>query len=85
MQNKKVIMKWGCDWTAPYLYGGIRLKFIIKHEIRGRLRVHMGQGKLSCREADTLLYYLHRLPNVTGAKVYERTGMRLYVIPGSGR
>ena len=50
------------------------MKFIIKHEIRGRLRVHMGQGKLSCREADTLLYYLHRLPNVTGAKVYERTG-----------
>lgn len=55
-------------------YGGIRLKFIIKHEIRGRLRVHIDQQRMSCREADTLLYYLHRLPNVTDAKVYERTG-----------
>lgn len=55
-------------------YGGIRLKFIIKHEIRGRLRVHIDQQRMSCREADTLLYYLHRLPNVVDAKVYERTG-----------
>lgn len=50
------------------------MKFIIKHEIRGRLRVHIDQQRMSCREADTLLYYLHRLPNVTDAKVYERTG-----------
>jgi heavy metal translocating P-type ATPase len=29
---------------------------------------------MTCREADTLLYYLHSLKNVTGVKVYERTG-----------
>lgn len=50
------------------------MKFIIKHEIKGRLRVHMVQKQMSCKEADTLLYYLYRLPNVTEAKVYERTG-----------
>lgn len=50
------------------------MKFTIKHEIKGRLRVHMNQKRMSCKEADTLLYYLYQLPNVTEAKVYERTG-----------
>ena len=50
------------------------MKFIIKHEIKGRLRVHMNQKRMSCKEADTLLYYLYQLSNVTAAKVYERTG-----------
>lgn len=50
------------------------MKFIIKHEISGRLRVRLSQPRMTCREADTLLYYLHSLKNVTGVKVYERTG-----------
>lgn len=49
------------------------MKFIIKHEIPGRLRVHLSQTRMTCREADTLLYYLHSLKHVTGVKVYERT------------
>lgn len=49
------------------------MKFIIKHEIPGRIRVHMAQKRMSCREADTLLYYLNTLEYVTQAKVYERT------------
>lgn len=49
------------------------MKFVIKHEIKGRLRVHMQQKRMSCQEADTLLYYLHSLKNVTSVKVYERT------------
>ncbi|WP_367565264.1 heavy metal translocating P-type ATPase [Lacrimispora sp.] len=49
------------------------MKFIIKHEIPGRLRVHFDQPRMTCREADTLLYYLHCLKSVTGVKVYERT------------
>ena len=49
------------------------MKFIIKHEIPGRLRVHFDQPRMTCREADTLLYYLHCLKHVTGVKVYERT------------
>ncbi|MCD8196955.1 MAG: heavy metal translocating P-type ATPase [Lachnospiraceae bacterium] len=49
------------------------MKFIIKHDIRGRLRIHMVQPHMSCEEADTLLYYLSSLPVVSEAKVYERT------------
>ncbi|MGI6006328.1 MAG: heavy metal translocating P-type ATPase [Ruminococcus sp.] len=49
------------------------MKFIIKHEMKGRIRVHMVQKHMSYEEADTLLYYLHNQKNVTFAKVYERT------------
>ncbi|MDO4343750.1 MAG: heavy metal translocating P-type ATPase [Eubacteriales bacterium] len=49
------------------------MKFAIKHEIPGRLRIHLEQARLSVREADTLLYYLNTLQYVTKAKVYERT------------
>lgn len=49
------------------------MKFVIKHEMKGRLRVHMMQKKMSYKEADILLYYLHSMKNVTAVKVYERT------------
>lgn len=49
------------------------MKFIIRHEISGRLRVHLFQAGMTYQEADTLLYYLHSLKNVTSVKVYERT------------
>lgn len=49
------------------------MKFIIKHEIPGRIRVHMVQPKMTFEEADILLYYLVNLENVKKAKVYERT------------
>lgn len=49
------------------------MKFIIKHEIPGRIRVHMVQPKMTFEEADILLYYLVNLENVTKTKVYERT------------
>ena len=50
------------------------MDFKIKHEIKGRLRVHLMQDRMTCGEADALLYYLHNLPGVTLAKVYEKTG-----------
>lgn len=50
------------------------MKFVIKHEIRGRLRVQMKQKKMSYREADKLQYYLENQPFITSAKVQERTG-----------
>ena len=53
------------------------MDFKIKHEIRGRLRVHMLQKRMTCAEADALLYYLHNLDGVTEAKVYEKTGERV--------
>lgn len=62
------------DLDSPFLFGGIKLKFIIKHEIKGRLRIHMVQNIMSFEEADILTYYVLRLNNVTGVKVYERTG-----------
>ena len=49
------------------------MKFIIKHDIRGRLRIHMVQSRMSYEEADTLLYYIENLSGVTSAKVFERT------------
>lgn len=49
------------------------MKFIIKHEIRGRLRIHVIQEKMTCAEADTLFWYLDRQGNITDVKVYERT------------
>lgn len=49
------------------------MKFIIKHEIPGRIRIHMVQKRMTDREADTLLYYLNTLGYVTQAKVYGRT------------
>ena len=50
------------------------MKFIIKHETKGRIRVHMAQKTMTCRQADTLLYYLTKASCVTKAKVYDRTG-----------
>ena len=49
------------------------MKFTIRHEIRGRIRVHMAQKRMSFHQADTLLYYLYQTENVTMAKVMERT------------
>lgn len=50
------------------------MKFIIKHEIKGRMRIHAHANKMTYEQADTLLYYLHNLKNVTYARVYDRTG-----------
>lgn len=49
------------------------MKFIIKHEIKGRMRVHFVQNKMTFQEADTLQYYLTNLSQVKTATVYERT------------
>lgn len=49
------------------------MKFEIKHEIPGRIRIHVIQGRMSVTQADTLLYYLKSLKSVTQATVYERT------------
>ena len=49
------------------------MKFLIKHEMKGRMRIHLAQYRMSCAQADTLLYYLHEQLEVTDAKVYDRT------------
>ncbi len=49
------------------------MRFTIKHELRGRLRVHMLQERMTYAQADTLLYYLQQQDEIVSAKVYERT------------
>ncbi|MBR6228333.1 MAG: heavy metal translocating P-type ATPase [Eubacterium sp.] len=49
------------------------MRFSIKHEMPGRLRVHFSANKMTFREADTLQYYLQEIPEITEVKVYERT------------
>ena len=49
------------------------MKFIIKHEINGRLRIHVAQKRMTYTEADTLSWYLSNQKNITDAKVYDRT------------
>ena len=50
------------------------MKFSIKHEMTGRMRVHLSQNRMTYAQADILLYFLQNDKYVTCAKVYERTG-----------
>ena len=49
------------------------MRFVIKHEIKGRIRIHAVQKTMTCREADTLYYYLMSRKSVTAAKVRQQT------------
>ena len=49
------------------------MKFVIKHEIKGRLRVHMAQQRMTYEQADVLQYYLQQSDLVVDAKVYVQT------------
>lgn len=48
------------------------MRFKIEHEIRGRVRLHICQKRMTCRQADQLEYFLANLEQVTAAKVVER-------------
>ena len=50
------------------------MKFYIKHDSRGRIRIHLAQKRMSSVQAETLLYYLQNQNQVSFAKVYDRTG-----------
>ena len=50
------------------------MKFVIKHEIRGRIRVQILQGRMSFEQADTLQYYFNAKPYAISVKVRERLG-----------
>mgnify|MGYP004429777443 CR=1 FL=1 len=49
------------------------MRFIIKHEIRGRMRIHILQSRMSFEQADILQYYLDAKEQVINAKIQERT------------
>lgn len=59
-------------WTALFFWR-LSMKFRIRHEMKGRMRLHMEQPRMSFEQADTLQYYLQKQKYVTGVKVYERT------------
>ena len=61
------------------------MKFVVRHEIRGRVRVHFYQKDMSIRQADLLHYYLCTLPGVKNVRVYERTADAAVVYEGSRR
>ena len=49
------------------------MRFIVKHEIKGRLRIHLDRRQLTLREADLFCCALSLTPGVKEVKVYERT------------
>ena len=49
------------------------MKFIIKHEMKGRMRVRLSQKRMTYEQADILQYYLLCNESVKLAKVYDRT------------
>ena len=49
------------------------MKFQIRHEIRGRMRIHVIQSRMSFAQADTLQYYLEQCESVISAKIQNRT------------
>lgn len=49
------------------------MKFIIKHEVKGRLRIHVIRNRMTYEEADSLCWTLEKQKNITSVKVYERT------------
>lgn len=49
------------------------MKFVVRHEMRNRIRVHMWQREMSFFQADMIACYLEEFPEVTAVKVYERT------------
>ena len=48
------------------------MRFKIEHEIRGRVRLHICQKRMTCRQADQLEYFLTKLNGVTSVKVVEK-------------
>ena len=49
------------------------MRFIVKHEIKGRLRIHLDRRELTLREADMFCCAMSLIPGVKEVKVYERT------------
>ena len=44
------------------------MRFQIKHEMRGRLRIHVIKSRMTCEEADMLQYYLTQIEGVEQAE-----------------
>lgn len=49
------------------------MKFQIKHEIKGRIRIHVIKKRMTFAQADTLQYYLTGYDFIQNVKIQERT------------
>jgi heavy metal translocating P-type ATPase len=49
------------------------MRFVLKHEIKGRIRIHLLQKSMSYQQADRLQYALSKYKNVQSVKVQTRT------------
>ena len=49
------------------------MKFTIKHDIKGRMRIHLAMERMTFKEADGFEYYLNNFDGIRKVKVYERT------------
>ena len=59
------------------------MKFAIKHEIKGRIRVHLAQKRMTYRQADILQCYLEGQKNISKVTVYVKTQDVAVVYKGS--
>ena len=55
------------------------MKFKIKHEIRGRIRIHMEQKRMTHEQADILLFYLQNIDGVFRADVYDERRTQQFI------
>jgi hypothetical protein len=56
------------------------MKFVIKHEIKGRIRIHILQSRMTFEQADTLEYYLSNNKLVTSVKVKDFKMLQLVIL-----
>ena len=49
------------------------MRFIIKHDGKARIRVHVLTREMTCEQADILAYYFEKLAYVDKVKVYEKS------------
>ena len=49
------------------------MRFVIKHEIKGRIRIHLVQKRMTLQQADILQYHLEIQENIETAGIQERT------------
>ena len=61
------------------------MRFQIKSETLGRIRIHFNQKKLSFEEADRLEYFVGTLARVSKVKIYERTADAVILYTGDRR
>ena len=57
------------------------MKFVIKHEIKGRIRAHAVQYRMTFEQADRMQYYLESQDMITSAKVQNLSLIHIYHAP----